>query len=125
MARKMSDTPVAVVITKTDLTAIRRKIGRVKIKSEFAANQGQYYNYEDACDKLCRQYLSSIGLANALNNLDSVFSHVSCFPVSSIGHYANGNPFEPQNVVTPISWLARQCQSSIKDLATFVEEEIK
>ena len=125
MARKMSDTPVAVVITKTDLTAIRRKIGRVKIKSEFAANQGRYYNYEDACDKLCRQYLSSIGLANALNNLDSVFSRVSCFPVSSIGHYANGNPFEPQNVVTPISWLARQCQSSIKDLATFVEEEIK
>jgi len=124
-ARKMSDTPVAVVITKVDLTAIRRKVGTVKIKSEFASNQGQYYSYEEACDKLCRQYLSDIGLANVINNLDSVFSRIAYFPISSIGHYADGNQFEPQNVITPISWLARQCQSSIKDLTAFVEEEIK
>ena len=38
MARRMSDTPVAVVIAKTDLTSIRRKIGSVKIKAEFSAN---------------------------------------------------------------------------------------
>ena len=125
MARKMSDTPVAVVIAKTDLTVIRRKIGTVKIKSQFAANQSQYYSYEDACDKLCRQYLSDIGLANVVNNLDSVFSRISYFPISSIGHYADGNPFEPQNVITPMSWLARQCQSRIKELVAFVEEEIK
>ena len=124
-ARKMSNTPVAVVIAKTDLTAIRRKVGAVKIKSEFAANQSQYHSYEEACDKLCRQYLSDIGLANVVNNLDSVFSCISYFPISSIGHCADGNQFEPQNVVTPISWLARQCQSNIKELAAFVEEGIK
>ena len=125
MARKMSDTPVAVVIAKTDLTAIRRKIGTVKIKTEFAANQSQYYSYEGACNKLCRQYLSDIGLANVVNNLDSVFSRISYFPISSIGHYVDGTQFEPQSVITPISWLARQCQSRIKELVTFVEEEIK
>jgi hypothetical protein len=122
-ARKMSDTPVAVVIAKTDLTAIKRKIGMVKIKAEFSANQNQYGSLEEARDTICRRYLSDIGLANAINNLESVFSRVSFFPVSSIGHCADGSPFDPQNMIAPIGWLARQCKSSINDLTAFVEEE--
>ena len=125
MARRMSDTPVAVVIAKTDLTSIRRKIGTVKIKAEFSSNQNQYLSPDDARDKVCRRYLADIGLANAINNLDSVFSRVSYFPVSSIGHCEDGSPFDPQNIIAPMSWLARQCQSNIKDLAAFVEEEVK
>ena len=125
MARRMSDTPVAVVITKTDLTSIRKKIGNVTIKAEFSANQNQYRSPDDARDKVCRKYLADIGLVNAINNLDSVFSRVSYFPVSSIGHCEDGSPFDPQNIIAPISWLARQCQSSIKNLAGFVEEEVK
>lgn len=125
MARRMSDTPVAVVIAKTDLTSIRRKIGAVKIKAEYSANRNQYISADDARDKVCRRYLADIGLANAINNLDSVFSRVSYFPVSSIGHCEDGSPFDPQNIIAPMSWLARQCQSNIKDLAAFVEEEIR
>lgn len=123
MTRRMSEIPVAVVITKTDLTPIKRRIGTVKIKAEYSANQIQYYSFDDARDKLCRKYLSEIGLANAINNLNSVFSQVSFFPVSSMGHFADGTPFEPQNVITPIRWLAHQCQSVIKNLATVVEVE--
>lgn len=125
MARRMSDTPVAVVIAKTDLTSIRRKIGTVKIKAEFSANQNQYLSLGDARDKVCRKYLADIGLANAVNNLDSVFSKVTYFPVSSIGHCEDGSPFDPQNIIAPMGWLARQSQSNIKDLAAFVEEEIR
>lgn len=125
MARRMSDTPVAVVIAKTDLTSIRRKIGTVKIKAEFSANETQYLSPDDARDKVCRKYLADIGLANAINNLDSVFSRVSYFPVSSIGHCEDGSPFDPQNIIAPMGWLARQCQSNIKDLAAFVEEEVR
>lgn len=125
MARRMSDTPVAVVIAKTDLTSIRRKIGTVKIKAEFSSNQNQYLSPDDARDKVCRRYLADIGLANAINNLDSVFSRVSYFPVSSIGHCEDGSPFDPHNIIAPLGWLARQCQSNIKDLAAFVEEEVK
>lgn len=123
MARRMSETPVAVVITKTDLTPIKRRIGAVKIKAEYSANKGQYFSLDDARDKLCRRYLSDVGLANAINNLDSVFSKVSYFPVSAIGHFADGNSFDPQNVIAPIGWLARQCQSVIKGLTAFAEEE--
>ncbi len=125
MARRMSNTPVSVVIAKTDLTSIRRKIGSAEIKAEFSANQTQYLSSGDARDKVCRRYLAEIGLANVINNLDSVFSRVSYFPVSSIGHCEDGSPFDPQNVITPMSWLARQCQSNIKDLAAFAEEEIR
>ena len=125
MARRMSDTPVSVVIAKTDLTSIRRKIGSAEIKAEFSANQTQYLSSGDARDKVCRRYLAEIGLANVINNLDSVFSRVSYFPVSSIGHCEDGRPFDPQNVITPMGWLARQCQSNIKDLAAFAEEKIR
>ena len=117
--------PVAVVIAKTDLISIRRKIGTVKIKAEFSANQNQYLSADDTRDKVCRKYLADIGLANAINNLDSVFSKVSYFPVSSIGHCEDGSPFDPQNIIAPMGWLARQCQSNIKDLAAFVEEGVK
>lgn len=124
-ARRMSDTPVAVVIAKTDLTSIQRKIGTVKIKAEFSANQNQYLSLDDARDKVCRKYLADIGLANAVNNLDSVFSKVTYFPVSSIGHCEDGSPFDPQNIVAPMRWLARQSHNNIKDLAAFVEEKIR
>lgn len=125
MAKRMSDTPVAVVIAKTDLTSIRRKIGTVKIKTEFSADQTQYLNLDAARDKVCRKYLDDIGLENVINNQDSVFSKVSYFPVSSIGHCEDGNPFDPRSIIAPMGWLARECQSSIKDLAAFVEEKIR
>lgn len=124
-AKKMSDTPIAVVITKMDLTVVRRKIGPVKIKAEYAANQNQYSSLEDARDKICKKYLVDIGLVNVINNLESVFSKVSYFPVSSMGHFADGSPFDPQNVIAPIAWLAQKSQSGVKDLTALVQGEIK
>lgn len=123
LARKMSDIPVAVAITKTDLTTIRQKIGYVKIKAEYAANHNLYYSLSDARNKICRKYLSDIGLSNAINNLDSVFSNIAYFPISAIGHIPDGTQFEPQNILEPIGWLAHQCQSSIYDPAIFGEED--
>ena len=122
-ARKMSNTPVAVLITKTDLTPIRRKIGLVKIKAAFSLDKAQYSNLEDARNKICRRYLSDIGLQNAINNLDSVFNSVSYFPISSIGHYADDSPFEPQNVIAPIRWLAQYCNSGLAEAAKNAEEQ--
>ncbi len=122
---KMSYTPVAVVITKADLTAVRRRVGMVKIKAEYFANGAQYLSLDDARNKVCRKYLADIGLANVVNNLDSVLSRVAYFPISSIGHCEDGTPFDPQNIIAPISWLARQCQSNIKYLAALAEEEIR
>lgn len=120
-ARKMSDVPVAVVITKADLTPIRRKIGIVKIKAE-AANS-HLEDLGDARNIICRRYLSEIGLANVLNNLDSVFSNVAYFPVSAIGHLEEaGEGFDPQGVIEPVEWIAAQCSSAIHALTIRARE---
>lgn len=108
--RKMSDIPVAVLVAKNDIGVVQNKIGSAAIAAAYRANPAKYQNdVEAAADEICRNYLSDIGLANILNNLDAVFSMVRCFPVSSIGHAAKrGYPFEPYGVVEPIAWIG-QC----------------
>ena len=122
-AKKMRDIPVAIVISKTDLPSISRNIGYAKIRAEYSKNQNLYNNFEDVRDKICRQFLSDIGLQNAINNMDSVFSRVSFFPVSSLGHFANEKPFEPQNVIEPFKWLALQCKSDPLEFVRILAEE--
>lgn len=110
-AKRMSRVPVAVLIAKTDITSINRRIGSVKIKTEYKANPSRYSgNVELARDSICRQYLYDIGLSNAVNNLESVFSKVSYYPISSIGHMpSTGTCFEPFGVGSPVCWIADQC----------------
>ncbi|SCW45876.1 hypothetical protein SAMN02910456_01225 [Ruminococcaceae bacterium YRB3002] len=124
-AKKMSRTPVAVVITKTDLTPVKRSIGMVRIKNEFASNRSRYRSLEECRNDICRQYLYDIGMGNAVNNIDSVFSRVSFFPVSSIGSCEDGSSFDPQNVIAPIGWIARKSRSDMRILTDFVEEDVK
>lgn len=114
LAKRMSDIPVAVLITKSDLTVVKRRIGHIKVKVEYENNPTLYLDLKDARNQLCRKYLSDIGLSNVLNNLDSVFSNVSFFPISAIGHVQqSGIPFEPQGVIEPITWIAKECKSNL------------
>ena len=116
-ARKMSDMPVAVVIAKADISTIKQKIGMVKIKANYKSNESQFRNFDEARDTMCRHYLSDIGLANSLNNLESVFSHVSYLPVSAIGHAEKEQaPFDPWGVIEPVDWIARASQNSIQNV---------
>lgn len=116
-ARKMSDIPVAVVIAKADIPIIKQKIGTVKIKAQYKSNQSQFTNYDEARDNMCRSYLVDIGLANSLNNLESVFSHVSFFPISAIGHAeAEMAPFDAWGVIEPIDWIARTSQNVLQTI---------
>lgn len=109
-ARRLSNIPVAVLVAKSDIGVVQSRIGPAAIAAAYWANPARYQNdIEMATDKICRNYLSDIGLANILNNLDAVFSMVRCFPISSIGHAAKrGYPFEPYGVVEPIAWIG-QC----------------
>ncbi len=124
-ASKMIETPLAVVITKTDLDVIKEKVGIDTIRMQCNFDSGKYEDFSDACNQICRRYLSEIGLLNTLNILDSVFTNISFFPVSSIGHVSNGSQYSPKNVITPIQWLAGQCKSNVTDLIKIVKEESK
>lgn len=102
-SNQRSKTPVAVVINKADLSVVRSEIGQDAIKSTY---QADLENYAAVRNKVCRDYILSIGLANAINNLESVFSNVQYFSVSAIGHESKeGIPFSPINVIEPMEWI--------------------
>lgn len=114
---KRIDLPVAVLVNKVDVRAVKRKIGFTKIETVFAARPSGFRNdISSARDALCRGYLQEIGLGNVINNIDSVFSNVKYFPVSAIGHpWQEGKTFQPNGTLEPMMWIAKEAKA--KDLA--------
>jgi len=123
--RRQIDIPVAIIINKADIKAVKREIGLPKIKATYGANPGSYGNDETvARDEICRAYLSKLGLDNALNNLDGSFSNICYFPVSAIGHVSeSGKVFEPFGVTAPIVWIAKKAKSRLFGILNSVLEE--
>lgn len=117
-ARKMSDIPVAVLIAKSDIKRIKSSIGMPKIKSQFKKDPEKYNgDLSAARDEICRSFLNDIGLANVVNNLESVFLDVCYFPISALGHPPKvGVTFEPFGVIEPVTWIAKKQQSAVYPL---------
>jgi len=121
----MSNIPVAVLINKADIEIVKREIGRDKIKTLYDENPSAYKNENDAKDQICRAYLTKIGLINVLNNIDAIFSNVSFFSVSAIGHIpVEGKVFTPVGVMEPVVWIAKKRHSRITGLLASVEKNI-
>jgi hypothetical protein len=122
-AKRQVDVPVAIMINKTDLKVVKREIGLPKIKATFGANPSAYRNdIAIARNEICRAYLEKLGFDNALNNLDGIFSNVSYFPISAMGHLSqNGVPFEPFGVVEPIRWITQDAKSDIYNILKNVQ----
>lgn len=118
LAKRMSKVPVAIVITKTDLIPVNEEIG-----DRFTTNDKRLGRTDEIRNAVCRSYLSEIGLGNVVNNIDSVFSEVSLFAISSIGHSDNENgSFKPCGVVEPIDWIAKERKSAIHKFTTKIKE---
>ncbi len=114
--RTKSKKPVAVVISKADLSSVSRHISYHKIKHTMSANLQAYESFDDARDKLCREFLQTIGLNDAVNAIEAGFSEVHYFPVSAMGHATNGEAYEPIHVTEPFYWLIRRSGSGIAEL---------
>jgi len=112
---ELSSTPVAVLISKTDVKVINREVGLPKIKAVFKANPAAYQNnFEEARNEICKAYLLDLGLANAIENLAGTFSSVRYFPISAIGHLSEaGAPFMPFGVIEPITWMLQEGKSEL------------
>lgn len=125
-ARKMSDIPVAVLIAKSDIKRIKSSIGLPKIKAQFKKEPEKYSSdLSVARDEICRSFLNDIGLANVVNNLESVFSDVCYFPISAVGHTPEaGVAFEPFGVIDPVTWIAKKRQSAVYPILKYVHERI-
>lgn len=114
--KKKSGKPVAVVITKSDLASVSKRISYYVIKKKYKADPGLYENFDSARDTLCRQFLQDIGLWDAVNSIEASFSNVHYYPVSAIGHAANGEEYEPDHVLEPFAWLIGNSSSAIAEL---------
>jgi len=117
-AGKINAIPVAVLITKADIKVVTQEIGMPVIKAKFNASPDTYgKNIVAARNEICRDYLLNLGITNAINNLESVFSNVSYFPVSAIGHLSKaGKAYEPFGVLEPIAWIAKGKNAGINQM---------
>lgn len=117
-----SDKPVAVILTKTDLTAISRRISYLRIKSIMRNNAGKYESFADARDAICREFLIDIGLNDAVLAIEANFTNVSYFPVSAMGHTANGEEYEPVHILEPFCWLIKTTRPALAELLDIKDE---
>lgn len=112
-----SQKPVSVVITKSDLSSISRRISYHKIKTIMNNQPDTFGSFEEARDVICREFLMEIGLMEAVQAIEAAFIEVHYFPVSAIGHAENGEEYEPEHVTEPFMWLIERAQP---ELATII-----
>lgn len=108
--------PIAVLIAKADIKEVKREIGPAKIKSVMRNNAEQYTSYEHARDSLCREFLIDIGLSATVDNLETQFSNLHYFPISAMGHSADGTPYEPWGVMDAVEWMLPLADKDLADL---------
>ncbi len=114
-----SDKPVAVVITKSDLSSICSRISYHKIRYIIAHNPGMFTSFSHARDEVCKAFLYDIGLQTAVGAIEANFSEVHYFPVSSMGHPANGERYEPEHVLEPFCWLINKADPELGRILGF------
>lgn len=113
--------PLAVLITKADIREVRRVIGPAKIKSIMTKEPDRYATLEEARDSVCRQFLIDIGMASAVNDLETQFSNIHYYPVSAQGHSSDGTEFEPWGIMEAIDWMLPLAD---KELANVVSPKL-
>lgn len=112
-ASKLSEIPVAVIISKSDL--FKREIGLPKIKSIYSAAQrtdtgAAAVSMETTRDEICRKFLYDHGFSAVLNMIDSEFINLQFFSTSAMGHDASeGDPYVPWGVLEPVNWILSRC----------------
>lgn len=97
--------PVAVLITKADLREVRSVIGPEQLKRIMDSQPELYASAQECRDAECRKFLTDIGMASAVNDLEAQFSNIHYYPVSAQGHSADGTPFEPWGIMEAFDWM--------------------
>lgn len=113
----LSDTPVAVIISKSDLYKKEIGLPKIQIRSrqrEIPENMSADDVYSMTRDEMCRGFLEDHGFDTTLNLLDSEFSRVSFFSVSAMGHEpVEDTPYSPWGVQAPVDWILAQSNALI------------
>ena len=107
--------PLSVLIAKADIREVKREIGPAKIKSIFQNNPDKYETLEAARDGECRRFLVDIGLSATVENLEAQFPNIHYFPVSAMGHSADGTEYEPWGILDPVEWILSVADKELAD----------
>lgn len=110
--------PVAVLIAKADIREVKREIGPARIASQYRNHGEEYGSYENARDSLCRQFLVDIGLSETVDQLETQFATLHYFPVSAMGHSADGTAYEPWGVMESVEWMLPLADKELAELIT-------
>lgn len=110
--------PIAVLIAKSDINEVERELCPARIAWIFWNNMGMYGTYDNARDSICRQFLVNIGLSATVENLETQFSNLHYFPVSAMGHSADGTPYEPWGIMDAVEWMLPLADKELSDLIT-------
>jgi GTPase SAR1 family protein len=122
---RISDIPVAVIITKADL--YKKEIGLPKIYSRFKSSPSEFIDDRNhSCLEITRngasrEFLEAHGYRNVINLLEGDFNDVQYFPVSAMGHMATiGQPYEPWGVEEPVLWLLSHTESVLAEKLSII-----
>jgi GTPase SAR1 family protein len=109
-SKKLSNIPLAVIISKSDL--FEQEIGLSKLDSQSTKN----------ISTSCREFLDNHGFGNAVNLIDGAYDNVQYFPVSAMGHKAAlGQSYKPWGVLEPLMWLLSYTKTEFKDIVTCIK----
>ena len=100
-ADKILNIPAAIVISKADIHL--SDIGPAKIDEDFRAQTEK--TVWEVQDDICRKFLNRRGYSHVLNLIDASLSRTRIFPVSSMGHQADGTKYTSWGVLNPVLWI--------------------
>ena len=116
-------TPLSVIISKADCELVQRAVGEQAVVNTFNSNREKYPTLEAARDAVCESFLEDIGFIAVIKSLRSTFEIIHYFPVSAIGHDANGTAYTPQGVLTPFEWMIAAADKKYAEASAFVRGE--
>jgi len=109
---KVIKVPIAICFTKIDLVLNQFGIQNITQESPHAKAQGFKKDDADLIDAEIRNYLMEIGEGTFLDVIDTNFSNVKFFGVSSFGNSPIGKgklmTVEPHRVLDPLMWILSQ-----------------
>ncbi len=110
-----SSTPIAVVISKQDISILKQFIGEDVIAETMDTLELEIDNYSDAEDAVCRKFLRECGLSNFVSNIEMKFKNNRFFTCSAIGHVRENGRYNPKGVLEPMEWIFSCSDNGMKN----------
>jgi hypothetical protein len=102
---KLLHTPLAIVLSKIDQADLSLVIGDFAIKRVMANHGGDFKDYFDTMDFICREFLRKMDMGDVLSHIQMNFKNSRFFSASAIGHTLNQGRYSPHNVTPVFDWI--------------------